>query len=103
MAQRPETEDLSYSRQRTDRVKTIVWFDCFKWVNQITKFNVNTSVCWEPHELIFWRGGLKLSLHMFVLLREGGDPSVCVATSAFNGHLGGATLPVPFSLGVQVQ
>lgn len=38
-----------------------------------------------------------------MLLREGRDPSVCFATSAFIGQLGGATLPVPLSLGAQVQ
>lgn len=54
MAQRPGTEDLFYSiRETIVRVKTMVWFGCFKWVNQITKVNVNTSVCWEPRELIF--------------------------------------------------
>lgn len=40
---------------------------------------------------------------MFVLFRPVGNSGVCFATSAYDGLLGGASLPVDLSLGVQVR
>lgn len=40
---------------------------------------------------------------LFVLFRSEGNPSICLATSAYDGLLGGTSLPVDLPLGVQVQ
>ena len=40
---------------------------------------------------------------MFVLFRSEGNSGVCLAASPHDGLLGGASVPVNLSLGVQVQ